>query len=223
MWIIKMNMPLVLMSLVGGGMIVIVALLKKIFGRFLPKRLFPLLWICVLIRLLLPFSLSTPFNLTSLPDWKLPVFFERFAESTDVIVEAGTASQAAETSVTEDRQIAITTNEVALSALPAFQWNWATIRMAGTLLLGGFLFWRYTQTRRKFDDSILIEDDERVSSILEERNVRAEVYLNDQIQGPLVSGVLRPLIFLPASLDFRDPELLRNILLHECSAYPPPG
>lgn len=217
MWIIKMNMPLVLMSLVGGGMIVIVALLKKIFGRFLPKRLFPLLWICVLIRLLLPFSLSTPFNLTSLPDWKLPVFFERFAESTDVIVEAGTASQAAETSVTEDRQIAITTNEVALSALPAFQWNWATIRMAGTLLLGGFLFWRYTQTRRKFDDSILIEDDERVSSILEERNVRAEVYLNDQIQGPLVSGVLRPLIFLPASLDFRDPELLRNILLHECA------
>lgn len=89
--------------------------------------------------------------------------------------------------------------------------------MAGTLLLGGFLFWRYTQTRRKFDDSILIEDDERVSSILEERNVRAEVYLNDQIQGPLVSGVLRPLIFLPASLDFRDPELLRNILLHECA------
>ena len=48
-------------------------------------------------------------------------------------------------------------------------------------------------------------------------NVRAEVYLNDQIQGPLVSGVLRPLIFLPASLDFRDPELLRNILLHECA------
>lgn len=33
MWIIKMNMPLVLMSLVGGGMIVIVVLLKKIFGR----------------------------------------------------------------------------------------------------------------------------------------------------------------------------------------------
>ena len=42
MWIVKMNMPLVLMSLVGGGMIVIVVLLKKIFGRFLPKRLFPL-------------------------------------------------------------------------------------------------------------------------------------------------------------------------------------
>ena len=218
MWIIKMNMPLVLMSLVGGGMIVIVALLKKIFGRFLPKRLFPLLWICVLIRLLLPFSLSTPFNLTSLPDWKLPVFFERFAESADVIVQAGTAGQTAETNVTEDRQIAYTTtNEVTQSALPIFQWNWSTIRMAGTLLLGGFLFWRYTQTRRKFDDSILIEDDARVNSILEERNVRAEVYLNDQIQGPLVSGVLRPLIFLPASLDFRDPELLRNILLHECA------
>ena len=156
MWIIKMNMPLMLMSLVGGGMIVIVVLLKKIFGRFLPKRLFPLLWICVLIRLLLPFSLSTPFNLTSLPDWKLPVFFERFAESTEVIVQAGTAGQTAETNVTEDRQIAYTTtNEVTQSALPALQWNWATIRMVGTLLLGGFLFWRYTQTRRKFDDSIL--------------------------------------------------------------------
>lgn len=223
MWIIKMNMPLMLMSLVGGGMIVIVVLLKKIFGRFLPKRLFPLLWSCVLIRSASSLLIIDAVQLTSLPDWKLPVFFERFAESADVIVQAGTASQPAETNVTEDRQIAYTTtNEVTQSALPALQWNWATIRMAGTLLLGGFLFWRYTQTRRKFDDSILIEDDERVSSILEERNVRAEVYLNDQIQGPLVSGVLRPLIFLPASLDFRDPELLRNIRFTN-ARYPPPG
>lgn len=29
--------------------------------------------------------------------------------------------------------------------------------------------------------------------------------------------MLRPLIFLPASLDFRDPELLRNIPFHECA------
>lgn len=29
MWIIKMNMPLVLMSLVGGGMLICAALLKK--------------------------------------------------------------------------------------------------------------------------------------------------------------------------------------------------
>ena len=75
MWIIKMNMPLMLMSLVGGRNDRHRGAAQKIFGRFLPKRLFPLLWICVLIRLLLPFSLSTPFNLTSLPDWKLPVFF----------------------------------------------------------------------------------------------------------------------------------------------------
>ena len=69
MWIVKMNMPLILMSLVGAGMIVIVILLKKGFGRFLPQRLFPLLWICVLIRLLIPFSISSPLNLTSFSKW----------------------------------------------------------------------------------------------------------------------------------------------------------
>lgn len=36
MWIVKMNMPLILMSLVGAGMIVIVILLKKGFGRLGP-------------------------------------------------------------------------------------------------------------------------------------------------------------------------------------------
>lgn len=219
MWIVKMNMPLILMSLVGAGMIVIVILLKKGFGRFLPQRLFPLLWICVLIRLLIPFSISSPLNLTSFSKWGNWAEFRTFgiAESTNVVVmdEAPAVQKGTQTQTSVTNEIS---EQIAMQA-PAFQLNWniETIYTTGVLATGIFLIWRFIQTRRKFDASVLIEEDPRIISVLDAQKVTAEVYLNDRIQGPLVFGLRRPLIFLPSTLDFTDSELLRNILQHECT------
>lgn len=219
MWIVKMNMPLILMSLVGAGMIVIVILLKKGFGRFLPQRLFPLLWICVLIRLLIPFSISSPLNLTSFSKWGNWAEFRTIgtAESTNVVVmdEAPAVQKGTQTQTSVNNEIS---EQIAIQA-PTFHlsWNIETIYMAGVLATGIFLAWRFIQTRRKFDASVLIEGDPRIISVLDAQKVTAEVYLNDRIQGPLVFGLRRPLIFLPSTLDFTDSELLRNILQHECT------
>ena len=124
MWIVKMNMPLILMSLVGAGMIVIVILLKKGFGRFLPQRLFPLLWICVLIRLLIPFSISSPLNLTSFSKWGNWAEFRTFgiAESTNVVVmdEALAVQKGTQTQTSVTNEIS---EQIAMQA-PAFQLNW---------------------------------------------------------------------------------------------------
>ena len=153
MWIVKMNMPLILMSLVGAGMIVIVILLKKGFGRFLPQRLFPLLWICVLIRLLIPFSISSPLNLTSFSKWGNWAEFRTFgiAESTNVVVmdEAPAVQKGTQTQTSVTNEIS---EQIAMQA-PAFQLNWniETIYTTGVLATGIFLIWRFIQTRRKFD------------------------------------------------------------------------
>ena len=53
-----MNMPFYYMALYGSIMIVIVLVLRAFLKERLPKFVFPVLWGVVLLRLLVPFSVS---------------------------------------------------------------------------------------------------------------------------------------------------------------------
>lgn len=59
----RMNMPFFLMAFYGTIMIAIVLLLRAALKNRLPKFVFPMLWGVVLLRLLVPFSLSSPLSL----------------------------------------------------------------------------------------------------------------------------------------------------------------
>ncbi len=56
------NMPLWLMGVYGGAMVLVVLALRLLLGRWLPKRVMPVLWALVLVRLLVPFSVSSPLS-----------------------------------------------------------------------------------------------------------------------------------------------------------------
>ena len=58
-----MNMPYYLMMLYGNVMIVIVLILRALFRDRLPKFVFPVLWGVVLLRFLIPFSVSSPLSI----------------------------------------------------------------------------------------------------------------------------------------------------------------
>ncbi|MCM1088551.1 MAG: hypothetical protein NC419_10365 [Muribaculaceae bacterium] len=62
-----MNMPFPLMAVWGSLMIVITLLLRALLKKKLPKFVFPVLWFIVLLRLLVPFSLSSPLSV-KVPD-----------------------------------------------------------------------------------------------------------------------------------------------------------
>ena len=59
----RFGMPLWLMSIYGGVMIMVVLAIRLTLGRRLPKRMMPVLWALVLVRLLVPFSVSSPLSL----------------------------------------------------------------------------------------------------------------------------------------------------------------
>lgn len=59
----RMNMPFILMVFYGSLMIMIILLLRGLLKRSLPKFVFPVLWCMVLLRLLVPFSLSSPLSI----------------------------------------------------------------------------------------------------------------------------------------------------------------
>ncbi|MBD5487273.1 MAG: hypothetical protein HDR13_00530 [Lachnospiraceae bacterium] len=58
-----MNMPFILMMFYGSVMILIVLLFRMLLKKKLPKFVFPILWCVVLVRLLVPFSLSSPLSI----------------------------------------------------------------------------------------------------------------------------------------------------------------
>ena len=59
----RIDMPFYLMAFYGSIMIVAVLLLRAFLKNKLPKFVFPVLWGVVLLRLLVPFSLSSPLSL----------------------------------------------------------------------------------------------------------------------------------------------------------------
>lgn len=77
----RMNMPFFLMAFYGSIMIMVVLLLRALLKNKLPKFVFPVLWGVVLVRLLVPFSLSSPLSLP-VPAWLSGFSLAQFEEAT---------------------------------------------------------------------------------------------------------------------------------------------
>ena len=94
-----MNMPYYLMMLYGSVMIVIVLILRMLFRNRLPKFVFPVLWCVVLLRFVIPFSVSSPLSIPMPWNYMSPFTFAYG----DSVVTAGTAySSNAAVTVVED-------------------------------------------------------------------------------------------------------------------------
>lgn len=76
-------MPFALMAFYGSLMIIVVLLLRALLKRRLPKFVFPVLWCVILIRLLIPFNISSPLSLKTSEDsiLRMPEFIEAFSEN----------------------------------------------------------------------------------------------------------------------------------------------
>lgn len=93
---------------------------------------------------------------------------------------------------------------------------WLTIYLLGIAVTAGILLLQKYRYAKKLRNSLLIEHNETINSILREMNMAHNlVFSNDEIASPLVRGLLVPRIYLPTRMDFGNTELLRNILAHE--------
>lgn len=236
----RMTMPLYLMMFSGSILLLIVLLLRCLLKKRLPGYVFPVLWGLVLVRFLVPFSLSSPLSL------KLPSYPSLLqSEFTEVLVSAESLAYETEDTITENTALtappaesvseeetvtydAVDTPVIAsysyqiTDSSPVFYINsfvhslWPTVYLPGIILTAGILFLQKYRCSRKLKKSLLIEHNETVNSILHEMNMaHILVFSNDGIASPLVCGLLAPRIYLPARMDFRNTELLRHILAHE--------
>lgn len=232
-----MNMPFYYMALYGSIMIVIVLLLRAFLKERLPKFVFPVLWGVVLLRLLVPFSVSSPLSLPVPSASFLSGLFpdnpflkkagntamEQVVAHYDAFVAEGMSEGAVGTDVSMDNSTTFIEESIGVEEGSAdFQLQTQNMSvLPGLYLLGlaavaGILAWQKYCYAKKLKGSLLIEHNETVNHMLRELKMgHVLVFTNDEIASPLVCGLMAPRIYFPTRMDFQNTVLLRHILAHE--------
>lgn len=224
-------MSFIQMSFYGAVLILVVLGIRGLFLNRFPKRVFPILWMVVLIRLLVPVSVPSGFSVYSIFESELSLMSESVTnaftnpekDKTETMQEEVTAEnlagQKAATSVEalnaiENAQNAEAGVSVAIRMSPNLL---ATIIwLAGTLLSAGFLVVCYVKYRREFADSLPVEH-KFVKEWLTEHPLARKVTVRQsaKVEAPLTFGIFRPVILMPSSVDWADEEKLNYVLTHE--------
>ena len=226
----KMNMPFYLMVFYGSIMIAAVLVLRGLLRNKVPKFVFPVLWSAVLLRLLVPFSLSSPLSL-SVPEFLMtPSYETSYADAVVEDKDIPAAQSSAPTTATEGTaEIAVafesetTDNAIiidyqaatAISNTADFRVLIYLYALGGLGTAGILLFQKYRYTKC-LKASLLLEHNETINTLLREMGMgHILVFTNDHLASPLVCGLSAPKIYLPTRMDFGNTQLLRHILCHE--------
>ena len=196
-----MNMPFILMMLYGSMMIVLVLLFRILLKKRLPKFVFPILWCVVLVRLLVPFSLSSPLSIKVSEDSFLSTvteavnaFTEDIAVTATTVVEAVAAefpeiesSTAETTSVTtaiEDFRYDTPPSVTAGTANIILEYSendkflsgvrnipLGVIYFLGLLITSGILLFQKYRYTARLKNRLLIEHNETINTLLREMDM----------------------------------------------------
>ena len=196
-----MNMPFILMMLYGSMMIVLVLLFRILLKKKLPKFVFPILWCVVLVRLLVPFSLSSPLSIKVSEDSFLSTvaeavnaFTEDIAVTETSVVEAVAAefpeiesSTAETTSVTtaiEDFRYDTPPSVTAGTANIILEYSendkflsgvrnipLGVIYFLGLLITSGILLFQKYRYTARLKNRLLIEHNETINTLLREMDM----------------------------------------------------
>lgn len=204
------------MSLTASVMILVILLIRTLAIHRLPKRFFLLLWVVVLLRLLVPFSLPSPTSIYSLlPTEPLPAPDIEQELSVPSAPPAASPWEAFELNLPSDLpaqavQTAQTTEptlepaeEEETDPMPAFSLpskkqlmtaGWAV----GAVLLALFFSISYLRAQTEFRMSLPVTHP-FLEQWLARHPLRRTISIrqDDRISSPLTYGILHPVILLP--------------------------
>ena len=222
------------MSLAASVMILVILLIRTLAIHRLPKRFFLLLWVVVLLRLLVPFSLPSPTSIYSLlPTEPLPAPDIEQELSVPSVPPAASPWEAFELNLPSDlpEQTMQTTQtaeptrkpaeEEKTDPMPAFSLpskkqlltaGWA----AGAVLFALYFSISYLRAQTEFRMSLPVTHP-FVERWLACHPLRRTISIrqDDRISSPLTYGILHPVILLPRQNLSLPQETLDCILTHE--------
>lgn len=227
------------MSYTAGVMILVITAIRAFLVHKLPKKTFMVLWGIVLVRLLVPFQISSEFSVYSLVvqnDAK----YENTAEVTDEMKNAdggdkaqGITDKNVQSSAGEETKLSEKNTEKHAFLIDAIRdeireteaferihnrliklspYLWAV----GVFVSGGYFMISYIRCQKKFRMSLPVENIQ-TEQWLRKQTLRRKVRIrqSDCITTPLTYGVFAPVILLPKNVLSEKNEELEYILEHE--------
>lgn len=211
-------MRLLEMSISAGVLIMLLAFLRKAGGRRLSGRMFSILWIVVLARLLLPGSL--PFR-RGIAVWAIRLL-ERGSIFRSSISQAA-AGKTALAPIPEAASFGMAGH--LWDSLRVSGWIW----LIGAVCVGIYFLRSYSREYRLLAEALPLEGAQQTSGSravqagrtacrlaglrLQRKDV--ELLVHDRVCSPLVFGIVRQRIVMPRHMLALDQERLQHILTHE--------
>lgn len=196
-------MSLLQMSLSGSVMILAVMLARAFAVNRLPKRTFLILWGIILLRLLIPFSISSPLSAYSMLNQHRPTV-------------GGTLQSGLAAALPFPPPAALPAGETAsAAALPQISFYWI-VWAVGFLLCALYFAIAYFRCRSAFQESLPLQN-EFIASWLDRHHITRSLTVrqSSRITTPLTYGILKPVILLPKQLDWSHRAQNEYILAHE--------
>lgn len=198
-------MSLLQMSVSGAIMIFIIAAIRAWAVNRLPKRTFLILWGVVCLRLLVPFSISSPLSAQTLINRQaLPIQETQLAGLYNAPAVQELPADFAAPGVTLPEREAMDISPYTL------------IWIMGFGLCLGFFAVSYCRCRRKFGESVPVENEFLSKWKKKHKTARhMEIRLSGHIKTPLTYGIVKPVILMPKDTDWNAKTQLEYMLAHE--------
>ena len=181
-------------------MILVITVIRALAMNRVPKRTFPVLWGCVLARLLVPVSLPSGLSIYSLLGRKTASVLTAAPAAVMPAVSAGQAAAAQQSAVTAGTSVSV----------------WSIVWLAGMLLCAAFFAAAYWRCSREFQMSFPVAHD-AAARWLRAHPLRRRISIrqSDRVASPLTFGILHPVILMPKKTDWDDETALSYVLEHE--------
>lgn len=195
-------MSLLQMSIYGAILILAVVVIRVVAINRLPKKVFLVLWGLVLLRLLIPFSIPSIFSVYSL-----------IGQNT-AVNHLGQTTISDFAPIIQGEPLKLTGE---ISNMPAIHVSlWCVIWLVGMILCATFFAISYLRCCFEFSTSLPVQND-FVKKWLEEHKLIRSVSIrqSDRISAPLTYGIMKPVILVPQTTDWKNTKQLQYIFLHE--------
>ncbi len=227
------------MSICGGIFITVIVLIRGLFRKQFPGKIFQILWLAAVLRLLLPVAVPWQYSVYSMIQRCMEEISD-CGSSENIVQNEMFGNAAAETEAIEEVSLTAESqeNDAAVAAQNAWQdaaafvnksWQeitrmvkeqpspiWVCIYLLGAVLFTLYYVLSYYRWHKELQTSLPVENPQ-IQAWAEALPLRRKVSVR-QWEGtatPFTCGVLRPVILLPKSLAEEAPRQLKFVLAHE--------
>lgn len=198
-------MSILQMSISAGILVMVVIIIRAVALNRLPKTMFLFLWAVSLCRFLIPVSIPSRFSIYSVVG--------------EVFKQKNTALHVIENILPMTSPVMEVTKQ-SISTVQKQTYSIAPITIiwfAGMLIMFIFLAIVYFKNYRELRFALPIPANSFLDKWLIEHKLLRPIRIiqSDRITTPVATGMIRPRIILPKSLDMSDKQLLQYVLTHE--------